>query len=278
MLYPVDLPRRTSMDTCAVAPRSARRFAVAFRRAALAVSLPAALAIGAIVPAASVAVETAPVAASVARTTTSGSVQLGAPRVTAPSVGTVTTSALNLRTGPSTGYGVITVLGYGTQGTIVGQSNGWYNIQTNVGTGWVIGTYFSVGAAAPAAPAPASNVAAIAWQYVGYPYVWGAAGPGAFDCSGFTQYVYARAGMSISRTTYTQYNTPGTRIGSYGGLQPGDLMFFANTAGPGITHVGIYVGNGQMIHAGTPATGVEVTNINYSFWVSHFAGGVRPYR
>jgi cell wall-associated NlpC family hydrolase len=311
----------------------------------------------------SITVETAPITASVARTATpSTSSHLGAPRVAAPAVGTVTTSALNLRTGPGTGYavittlsygtqgtvlgqsngwyniqtthgtgwvsgtyfsvgaaaptapapapasgtgyvtisalnmrtgpgtgyGVIAVLGYGTQGTIVGQANGWYNIQTTVGTGWVIGTYFSVGGApapaapapapAPPAPAPASNVAAIAWQYVGYPYVYGAAGPGAFDCSGFTQYVYARAGMSITRTTYTQYNTPGTRIGSYAGLQSGDLMFFANTAGPGITHVGIYVGNGQMIHAGTPATGVEVTNINYSFWTSHFAGAIRPYR
>jgi hypothetical protein len=86
------------------------------------------------------------------------SVSGAAPAAPAPASGTgyVTISALNLRTGPGTGYGVITVLGYGTQGTIVGQANGWYNIQTTRGTGWVIGTYFSVGGApAPAAPAPA---------------------------------------------------------------------------------------------------------------------------
>ncbi len=156
MLYPVDLPCRTSMDTRAVAPRSARRFTVALGRVALAVSLPTALVIGAVVPAASSgAVQPAPITASVTRATSpSGAVQLGAPRVTAPSVGTVTTSALNLRTGPGTGYAVITVLPYGTQGTIVGQANGWYNVQTNRGTGWVIGTYFSVGGAAPTAPAP----------------------------------------------------------------------------------------------------------------------------
>ncbi len=185
-----------------------------------------------------------------------------------------------MRTGPSTGYAVIATLPYGTQGTVLGSSNGWYQISTSRGTGWVSGTYFRVGgAAAPApAPAPSSNVVSIARQYVGYPYVWGAAGPNAFDCSGFTQYVYARAGISISRTTGTQWGTPGTRVYSYSGLQPGDLMFFAGTAGPGISHVGIYAGNGQMIHAGTPSTGVEVTNIYYSFWTSHFAGAIRPYR
>jgi len=334
---------------------SPRRLLVGLSRATLAFSLPAALLFSTATPATqpAVAVEAAPVTASVEATSLgSTTLQLGAPRLYV-TVGTVSVSALNMRTGPSTGYGIIATLPYGTQGTVIGQSNGWYNIQTSRGTGWVLGTYFSVGGssapapapasgtgyvtvsslnmrsgpstgygiiaslpygtqgnvlaqsngwyristnrgtgwvlstyfrvggatAAPApAPAPSSNVASIARQYVGYPYVWGAAGPNAFDCSGFTQYVYARAGISIPRTTGTQWGTPGTRIGSYSGLQPGDLMFFANTAGPGISHVGIYAGNGQMIHAGTPSTDVEVTNIYYSFWTSHFAGAIRPYR
>jgi uncharacterized protein YraI len=130
---------------------------VALRRAALAIALPAALlSSGTFSQTPPITVEAAPVTASVARAiTTSTSLQLGAPRVTAPTVGTVTAYALNLRTGPSTGYAVITTLGYGTQGTVLGQSNGWYNIQTTAGTGWVSGTYFSVSASAPAAPTPA---------------------------------------------------------------------------------------------------------------------------
>lgn len=284
MLYPADLPCRMSPEgvnrhAVASTPSTRRLFAVA-HGATLALSLSAALLLGGAAPAAQpVAVKASLVAASVQPASVSSStLQLGAPRLDT-TVGTVTVSALNMRTGPSTAYAVIAVLPYGTQGTVIGQSNGWYNVQTSRGTGWVYGSYFQVGGTASApAPAPTSNVVAIARQYVGYPYVWGAAGPNAFDCSGFTQYVYGRAGISLSRTAASQYGTPGTRIGSYGGLQPGDLMFFAGTDGPGITHVGIYAGNGQMIHAGTSYTGVEVTNIYYSYWTSHFAGGVRPYR
>jgi cell wall-associated NlpC family hydrolase len=163
---------------------------------------------------------------------------------------------------------------------VLSRSGGWYKISTNRGTGWVSGRYFQVGTAPQpvAQPAPTSNVAAIARQYVGYPYVWGAAGPNAFDCSGFTQYVFKRAGISIPRTTLTQWNTPGTRIRSYGALQPGDLIFFANTYKPGISHVGIYIGSGQMAHAGSSRTGVSIANINSSYYTSRFAGAIRPYR
>jgi cell wall-associated NlpC family hydrolase len=90
--------------------------------------------------------------------------------------------------------------------------------------------------------------------------------------------VYARAGISLSRTAETQYSTPGTRIGSYGALQPGDLIFFANTYKPGISHVGVYAGNGQMIDAGNPSVGVGISNMYDSYWTSRFAGGIRPYR
>ena len=99
-----------------------------------------------------------------------------------------------------------------------------------------------------AAPS-AGNAQAVlneAYAQLGKPYVWGATGVDSFDCSGFTQYVYEHAaGIDISRTTYTQINE-GQSV-SQDQLKPGDLVF------PHTGHVGIYVGNGQMIHA--PQTG-----------------------
>ncbi|MFD3721981.1 NlpC/P60 family protein [Streptomyces sp. NPDC058674] len=131
------------------------------------------------------------------------------------------------------------------------------------------------GAAAPAArrkaPAPAdgsraARAVAFAYGAIGKPYVWGATGPGAFDCSGLTQAAWRSAGVSLPRTTYTQINT-GQRV-SRGQLAPGDLVFFYS----GITHVGLYIGNGQMIHAPRPGSTVRVAPLDSMPW----AGASRP--
>lgn len=110
------------------------------------------------------------------------------------------------------------------------------------------------------APVVSGNVQGVlneAYKHLGKPYVYGATGPNAFDCSGFTSYVYAKLGYSIGRTTYNQINA-GREV-SYSQLQPGDLVF------PHSGHVGIYVGNGMMIHA--PHTGdvIKVASV-YKFW------------
>ena len=103
----------------------------------------------------------------------------------------------------------------------------------------------------------AAAVLQVASSLAGIPYQWGATGPNSFDCSGFTQYVYKKAtGIDIGRTTYVQVNA-GKAV-SYDELQPGDLVF------PHADHVGIYIGNGQMIHA--PSTGdvIKVSSV-YKF-------------
>lgn len=94
----------------------------------------------------------------------------------------------------------------------------------------------------------------IAMQYIGVPYVWGGTTPDGFDCSGLVQYIYAQLGINISRTTSTQVHD-GWNV-SRDELKAGDLVFFANNQG--VHHVGIYIGNGEFIHA--PYTG-EVVKI-----------------
>ncbi|MFI9242473.1 NlpC/P60 family protein [Streptomyces sp. NPDC053086] len=118
------------------------------------------------------------------------------------------------------------------------------------------------------APAPTGRAAAaVAYAYskLGSPYVWGATGPNAFDCSGLAQAAYRAAGISLPRTTYAQINA-GRRV-SRSELQPGDLVFFYS----GISHVGIYVGDGQMIHAPNPSAPVRLAPIDQM----PFAGATR---
>ncbi|GAA2967204.1 NlpC/P60 family protein [Kitasatospora cinereorecta] len=108
-----------------------------------------------------------------------------------------------------------------------------------------------------AAPnARAARAVAFAYQALGKPYVWGATGPASFDCSGLTQAAWRAAGVSLPRTTYTQINA-GRRV-SRSELAPGDLVFFYS----GITHVGLYIGGGQMIHAPRPGAPVRIAPIS----------------
>jgi len=93
---------------------------------------------------------------------------------------------------------------------------------------------------------------------VGKPYVWGATGPDSYDCSGLTQAAWKAAGVSLPRTTYDQVNA-GTTV-SLTDAQPGDLIFFYDD----ISHVGIYIGNGMMIHAPKPGAYVREESIYYA--------------
>ncbi|MCL6598017.1 MAG: C40 family peptidase [Alicyclobacillus macrosporangiidus] len=117
------------------------------------------------------------------------------------------------------------------------------------------------------------RIAAIALSFIGARYVWGGESPEGFDCSGFVQYVYRKAGVVIPRTSYEQFQV-GQSVG-WGDLRPGDLMFF-NTGGGGASHVAVYVGNGLMAQALNARTGVIVTHIDAPYFRSRFVGARRP--
>lgn len=112
----------------------------------------------------------------------------------------------------------------------------------------------------PQGDGTASGNAAVseAKKYLGTPYVWGGTTPSGFDCSGFMQYVYGKLGYNINRTTYNQIND-GVAVGK-GSLAPGDLVFFGNQSSP--HHVGMYVGNGQYIHAPRRGEVIKISNLD----------------
>jgi peptidoglycan DL-endopeptidase LytE len=109
-------------------------------------------------------------------------------------------------------------------------------------------------------------------SHIGTPYVWGGSSPKGFDCSGFIYYVYKEAGLKISRQSSGGYYNRSYYVDK---PKPGDLVFFENTYKKGISHLGIYIGDNQFIHAGD--NGVQITSLNNSYWKSKFDGFKRFY-
>jgi len=107
--------------------------------------------------------------------------------------------------------------------------------------------------------------------YQGVPYVFGGTSPNGFDCSGFTRYVFAQAGIYLPRAADEQYGV-GQYV-SYNRLQSGDLVYFT-TYEPGASHVGIYLGNGQFISA-TSSRGVAIARMDSGYWGDRYLGARR---
>ncbi len=141
---------------------------------------------------------------------------------------------------------------------------------------------------APAAPGPepqtaapsgsgGERVAALAQKYLGYRYLWGGHSPSTgFDCSGFTWYVYKEVGINIPLHDLAGQLNSGPRI-SRDKLQPGDLVFFQNTYKPGLSHSGIYLGDGRFINAESESVGVQIRSLSDPYWSPRFIGGSRPW-
>ena len=128
-----------------------------------------------------------------------------------------------------------------------------------------------VGVQPPDMGTDAAAIVSTAKKCLGVPYLWGGESMKGFDCSGLVQYVFQKNGISLGRTVKKQYNA-GTPI-SKSQLKPGDLVFFQNTYTTGLSHVGIYIGNGEFIHASSD--GVMTSKLSNTYWSSHDYGACR---
>lgn len=118
-----------------------------------------------------------------------------------------------------------------------------------------------------------NRIVGIAQAQLGARYTWAGVSPSTgFDCSGFVYYVYNTYGFSLDRTMPDQFNA-GRRV-RMEDLRPGDIVFFADTYMPGLSHNGIYIGDGKFIHAVDESVGVAITPLNSAYWESRYAGAV----
>lgn len=189
----------------------------------------------------------------------------------------------------STGSAIIGCMEDGTTLTVLETSNGFYKIDCYDMTGYIPAGQVSCSSEGeyriscdPASPftrtlvshdsATAlqlrSGIRGEAMKYLGTPYRYGGTTPAGFDCSGFTQYVLRLGGYSINRTAATQLQN-GVIVAKED-LQCGDLVFFQNTTGSGrfASHVGIYIGNGQIIHSGD--YGVAIDSLDSPYYQTHY--------
>lgn len=188
--------------------------------------------------------------------------------------GEVTENGVRMRSGPGTDTSIVATYNNGTTMKITGINGGWYKVVCDGNTGYIRSDMMNVvKPSASATSTTGEKIVAFAKQYIGYRYVYGGASPGTgFDCSGFTSYVYKQFGYtSINRTAAGQYKN-GTSV-SKAELQAGDLVFFAS--GGSIYHVGIYIGNGQFIHASTSSVGVVISDLNSAHYTSRYYGAKR---
>lgn len=211
--------------------------------------------------------------------------------------GIVTGDKVNLRSGPGTSHRVVAQANYAQKAYIIGFNQQWYKVIYKDLIGYIRSDYleltqipyensgsvnapifFRNGMSTGISPsaealmqrsgdAIRNNVITEAKKYLGVPYLWGGNSPEGFDCSGFVQYVWKQCNISIPRTTEQQALT-----GKYitkKQLQPGDLVFLQNTYRSGISHVGIYIGNDQMIHASS-SKGVTISHLSGSYYLEHY--------
>jgi cell wall-associated NlpC family hydrolase len=230
-------------------------------------------------------------------------------------VGLTSERNVNLRGGPGTAYPKLGALGASLQLDLIGRHGDWLKIRTPQGAvGWVSSELVNVGdfiarrvpvvrdvpalpqarptapraqparptqaaAALPVPGASAGSAVSLATQFVGARYVWGGAGPDGFDCSGFTQYVYKQFGLDLPHSSAGQYSTQyGTMVSNPEDLRPGDIVFFVNTYKRGISHVGIYIGGGDVVQAMSPKLGVGIASLRGGYWAQHYYGAIRPTR
>lgn len=211
--------------------------------------------------------------------------------------GYINASFLNIRETTSIDSSVLTSLPQGTKVELLAYDGLWYRILLDEGNvGYASAEYISLTEVAPAAaastPAPTeayatpappvteqdislgNQIIQTAYQYIGLPYVYAAAGPSSFDCSGFTMYVMGLHGISLPHQSGSQYQH-GYEV-SKNSLIAGDLVFFNSAGDSAVSHVGIYIGDGQFIHASSGrAYSVTISSLSDDYYTKHYLGARR---
>jgi cell wall-associated NlpC family hydrolase len=212
-------------------------------------------------------------------------VSMGTPKASALTTGTAyTTTSLNLRSGPGTNYYIKRTMAYNSKVNVhYYAGNGWWNVtHTYSGTrGFAYGSYlrnssgtYSTSSTTTSSTSKGTALANTAKQYVGYRYAYYGNTPSeGFSCVGFTQWVYRQNGIYVPESLGGQASS-GYSV-ARGNLQPGDIVLFQNTWWNGLSHSGVYVGNGWMINASTPSTGVKWDNIYNSYYGGKWYDGRR---
>ena len=196
--------------------------------------------------------------------------------------GVVEDASVNLRDTPSSDGALLATLTTGETAYIIGLNCGWYKVQYEGQTGYIRSDLLALTepprwnsqnyvGEAPVVETVGEQIVNYAYNFLGTPYVWGGTSTSGFDCSGFTQYVFKQMGYSIKRTAAQQL-TCGYAVTD---LQLGDLVFFENTysTGADASHVGIYVGDNQFIHAASG--GVKVTDLSDDYYAARYVGARR---
>ena len=196
----------------------------------------------------------------------------------------VNCALVNLRAKPNSSAEQLKQLEQGETVNIIGLNNGWYKVDYITVLGWTTGYIRSDLLDLTEVPpqnssytyqqSVAQQLVNYSMNYLGVPYVWGGTTTSGFDCSGFTQYVFRQFGYELYRVAESQMLYNGATV-SKSELQVGDLVFFANTyaSNEAATHVGIYIGGNQFIHAASG--GVKITDLSNDYYAVRYAGARR---
>lgn len=192
--------------------------------------------------------------------------------------GIVTGTGVNVRKGPSTDTEVLTKLSAGKIVDLMELKDGWYKIRIDGIEGFVSGDYIREYVPA-ASSAIGDQAAALAMSFLGVPYVYGGASPSGFDCSGLTLYVYKQFGYNLSHSASAQWANSGVFV-ERSELQPGDLVMFCDPSrsnGKACSHVGIYIGNNEFIHASSGSGGkqVKISSLSQDYYNRYYKGAKR---